>query len=208
MSPLQNRVTPFGEIVAYPERGTLTGNRGILHDSNRQITVRPQTNRVPWKTKAWIICRLEFKGWKREVMSPRRTWTELFFLDEATALAAGHRPCATCQRPKYREFKHLWQAVHGNAPIDATLHSERTDAKGSKQTYRALIDSLPDGVLIVLEGHAYLVWQGELLKWSPAGYRERQPKSIEGEVEVLTPRSTVAVIKAGYIPLIHEAAVL
>jgi hypothetical protein len=200
--PLQNRVNPYGEIVSYPERGTLTGNRGILHNDRKEII----PSRVPWRTKAWIICLLEFKGWKREVMSARRTWTELFFLDEATALSAGHRPCATCQRGRYKDFKQRWQMVHGDKPIDATLHEERTDAKGSKRTYRTGIDTLPDGVFIVLEGDAYLIWQGKLLKWSPAGYTERIPKLTEGEVEVLTPPSTVAVLKVGYQPTLHESA--
>ncbi len=195
--PLQNRVTPFGEIVAMPERGAWTGNRGILHDDRRRLTQRR------WTTQAWIICRLEFKGRHRAIMSPG-TWTELFFLDEATALAAGHRPCGECRRADYAHFKACW--IAGNHPatiheIDRALHHERVAARThAKITYPTHLDTLPDGVMVALGESAYLCWGGRLRAWSPGGYGD--PLSVAGDqiVTVLTPRSTVAAIRAGYVP--------
>src|SRR5919201_3105665 len=134
--PLQNRVDPFGEIIADPARGTWLGNRGILHDTERRI-VRP------WQVRRWIVCRLEFRGRHREVMSPRRTWTELFFLDEATALAAGHRPCGECRYEDYRRFKAIWLAANRErglgaaasiAAIDRELHRDRVGPDGRQRS--------------------------------------------------------------------------
>src|SRR5271165_1152863 len=102
--PRQNRVTPFGEIVAVPERGTFMGNRGNLHNAEGHI-------KRTWQVKRWLVCLLEFKGRKRTVMRPG-FYTELFFLDEATALAAGHRPCAECRRERYNDFRKAWQSSH------------------------------------------------------------------------------------------------
>ncbi len=195
--PLQNRVTPFGEIVAVPERGAWTGNRGILHDDQQRLTTRR------WTTQAWIICRLAFKDRHREVMSPG-TWTELFFLDEATALAAGHRPCGECRRADYARFKACWIAANGAATIhaiDRTLHHERVEPRTHRKiTYAAELASLPDGVLIALGEVAYLLWDSRLWAWSPGGYGDPLPVDGDPVVTVLTPRSTVAAIRAGYVP--------
>lgn len=204
-APRQNRVNPFGTIFACPDRGMFMGNRGILHDEHGRITVRPNTNHVPWKTKAWIICLLEFKGRRRRLMLPGH-YTELFFLDEATALAAGHRPCAECRHADYNRFKSLWQQINGDLSIDRTLHAERTDRLGGKVTYRAAIDSLPDGAFVTIDGMAWLIWRGSLLRWSSGGYDQRVPRPSGITVDVLTPRSTVAVLRLGYAPVVHPSA--
>lgn len=183
---LQNRVTPFGELVADAARGAWTGNRGVLHDDTRRI-VRP------WQLRRWIICRLEFKGRHRTVMTPRR-WTELFFLDEATALAAGHRPCAECRRDDFRAFRSGWPHAEVAAPaIDDVLHGERLAG-------RPLIDprGLPDGAFVAVGDTAHLVLDGGLRPWSPAGYAE--PVDPPAVAALLTPRSSVAVLAAGYLP--------
>ena len=208
--PRRNRGTPFGEIIAVRDRGMRMGNRGVLHDGAGTI-------RRAWQLRRWILCVLEFKGRKRKVMSPG-CYTELFFLDEATGLAAGHRPCAECQRQRFREFRAAW--VAGNAArtekhspsaveIDDRLHGERVGADGAKVRFAADLDDLPDGVFVTLEGDdatAHLVWRGELLAWSPGGYRERRPRPAGVRVSVLTPASTVAVIRAGYVPGVHPSS--
>lgn len=173
-----------------------TGNRGILHDHQRRLRRR-------WTTQAWIICQLEFKGCQREVMSPG-TWTELFFLDEATALAAGHRPCGECRRADYVRFKACWIAANGAATIheiDRRLHRERVESRTRRKvTYEALIGSLPDGVFVAVDGVARLLWQGVLWRWSAGGYDDPLPAQADQGVTVLTPRSTVGAIRAGYVP--------
>ncbi len=198
--PLQNRVTPFGEIVALPERGLMMGNRGVLHDDARRI-VRP------WQVRRWIACRVEFRGRRRAVMQPRR-YTELFFLDEAVALSAGHRPCAECRNAEYQRFRSLWaQCRSGPAsadPIDLALHAERLD-RSAKRTYRAELATLPEGTFIADED-AWLVWRGELHAWSAAGYINRRAKPPNQLVEVLTPPSIVALLTAGYLPMVHPSA--
>lgn len=204
--PLQNRVDPFGEILAHPARGLWMGNRGRLHDERRTIT-------RPWEVRRWIICRLEFRGRHREVMSPR-TYTELFFLDEATAFAAGHRPCAECRHGEYARFRDLWAAVHPGDPvtadaIDRRLHDERLLGRSrSKRTSESDLADLPDGTFIALDGAAWLVAQRRLLAWSPAGYVERRPRPRRARVEVLTPPSLVAVFRAGYQPHLHPSSSL
>jgi hypothetical protein len=196
--PLQNRVTPFGEIVALAGRGTLMGNRGVLHDEGRRI-VRP------WRVKRWIACVLEFGGRHREVMAPHR-YTELFFLDEVTALAAGHRPCAECRREAYRRFQASWIAYHGKPSdadsMDRRLHADRLEDE-RKRTYRDEISNLPDGVYVSADRAAWLLWRDQLHAWSDAGYARRQ-RAERGEVEVLTPRSIVGVLVAGYRPQVHR----
>ncbi len=204
--PLQNRVTPYGEIVAIPERGLLMGNRGILHDEARRI-VRS------WQVQRWIVCVTEFRGRHRQVMRPH-SYTELFFLDEATAFAAGHRPCAECRNADYRRFLAAWaQCVGGptNAGhIDAVLHAERLEGRGAsqrKRTYDQQLAPLPDGAMITLDGSAWLLWRGRLLQWSAAGYSVRRPlPPASTRVEVLTPRSLVAVLGEGYQLLVHPSA--
>src|SRR5437879_1969205 len=124
--PRQNRVTPFGQIVATPERGDFMGNRGVIHDRDGRI-------RKPWRVKRWLICLLQFKGEKRAVMTPG-LYTELFFLDEATALAAGHRPCALCRRERYNAFRDAWHVGETRPSaiaIDERLHTERMNADDS-----------------------------------------------------------------------------
>jgi hypothetical protein len=195
--PFQNRVTPWGEIVALPGRGLLTGNRGVLHDDCKRIVRQ-------FAVKRWIACRLEYKGIRRAIMTPHR-WTELFFLDEATAFAAGHRPCAECRREDYKRFRSLWEsrfgAVSSVDEIDAILHDQRLQT-GRKPVWRARVESLHDGTYVQMNDAAYVLWNGELARWSDSGYRERlQLPAIE--LDVLTPRSIVELFRAGYRPAIH-----
>lgn len=199
--PLQNRVTPCGEIAALPGRGLMMGNRGVLHDEGRRI-VRP------WQVRRWIACVLEFRGRHRDVMQPRR-YTELFFLDEAAAFAAGHRPCAECRHADYDRFRGFWNAVHsGNEradAIDMRLHVARLDGR-RKRTYRANVADLPDGTFVARDGGAWLVWQNALHAWSDAGYVARSTRPRRLAVEVLTPQPVVAVLAAGYRPAVHPTA--
>jgi hypothetical protein len=198
--PLQNRVTPFGEIVALPGRGTMMGNRGVLHDDERRI-VRS------FAVRRWIACVLDFRGRHRQVMTPDR-YTELFFLDEPAALSAGHRPCAECRRDDYRRFQSLWEACRLGSTdadgMDLRLHGERLAAK-KKRTHRADIAQLPDGVYVALDGTAWLLWAGRLHAWSDAGYTRRQARPARGEIEVLTPPSLVQILAAGYVPVVHPS---
>jgi hypothetical protein len=203
--PRQNRVTPAGEIIAAPARGTMMGNRGVLHDPAGNI-------RRMWQLKRWIVCVLEFRGRHRMVMAPGR-YTELFFLDEATALAAGHRPCAECRHARYVDFCNAWEAATGQRPtaekIDAHLHAERLGPNRSKRAYRAKLDTLADGVIVRLH-HArgeWLVWRGGLLRWSVDGYTTCIAPHKSATVSVLTPPATVAAIRAGYVPDVHISAV-
>jgi hypothetical protein len=206
--PKQNRVTPFGELIADPARGSLTGNRGCLHDERQQI-VRHHLGR------RWIICQLQFKDYHRQIMTPGR-YTELFFLDEAAALAAGHRPCAECSRPRFEAFRSAWAGANpdlagnsrlGAAIIDAALHAERVGPGNEKLNYPEKLGRLPDGVFVTLESGcpAYLVWQGDLKLWTPAGYTGRITPHPELEVLVLTPRSIVRAIAAGFQPQVHPS---
>jgi hypothetical protein len=208
--PRRNRVTPFGEIVAVPERGTMMGNRGILHDAEGRI-------RRPWAVKRWLLCVLEFNGRHRTVMTPNR-YTELFFLDEATGLAAGHRPCFECRRSRYLAFRDAWAAGNpdmvGPEPIraddmDDRLHADRVARDRSKRSERANLDDLPDGVFVGLDGHegeTCLIWGNKLLVWSAGGYRERRRRPKAAVVTVLTPGSTVRAIRSGYVPDVHPSA--
>lgn len=149
--PRQNRVTPWGELIASPARGTLTGNRGILHDEHGNL------GRRRWTSPAWIACALKFKGRRRPIMAPN-SWTELFFLDEAVALAAGHRPCRECRRADHDAFRDAWHAGNPDAGIarvepvsrvDRFLHGERVRRDRSKVTFRAFLNTVPDGVFVV-----------------------------------------------------------
>lgn len=201
--PLQNRVDPFAGIFRTPARGTMMGNRGgALHNAGREI-VRM------YKSRRWITCVLQFRGRRRVVMSPNR-YTELFFLDEAVAFAAGHRPCAECRRERYNAFKDAWQLAHGldKFPIademDLELHRARVGTDRKKVTYEAALRDLPDGCFVQIERGAYLVLGDTLQLWSPSGYtsRDRRPKNIM--VTVLTPKPIVGCFRMGYMPEIHE----
>ena len=216
--PLQNRVTPYGEIVALPERGLLLGNRGILHDDAQHI-VRP------WLVRRWIACRLAFRGRRRPLMRPH-SYTELFFLDEATAFAAGHRPCAECRYADYQRFKAAWAVGIGDPVsadhMDTLLHADRLEDSGNRGThgtrstgrtarrkrcFSAQVAALPDGTCITLDGSAWLLWHGQLLEWSAGGYRARRSlPPAASRVAVLTPRVLVTVLHAGYPLHVHPSA--
>ena len=201
--PYRNRVSPFGEIFADPARGLWLGNRGRLHDGGRTIL-------RPWQARRWIICRLEFRGRHREVMSPW-TWTHLFFLDEATALAAGHRPCGECRHADYRRFRQLWAALHpsdaaGADAIDLRLHAERVLGRSGKRVEPAELAGLPDGAFVAQDSRPWLVRDRLLLEWSPAGYISSRPRPRRAVLDLLTPPSVVAVIRAGYAAQVHPTA--
>jgi hypothetical protein len=202
--PLQNRVDPFGEIIRTPARGSMMGNRGgAIHNQRREI-VRP------FKSRRWITCVLEFRGRRRVVMSPG-LYTELFFLDEAVAFAAGHRPCAECRRERYNAFREAWRRTHGLDQLpyademDLELHPSRLGPQG-QVTYRAPLGSLPDGVFIRMESAAYLVSGGSLLRWTPERYADRIARANDLEVTVLTPQPIVDCFRHGYRAAIHESA--
>jgi hypothetical protein len=201
---LQNRVTPFGDIIATPHRGLLTGNRGIIHDP----ATRTLLNRR-WTSPAWIACVCEFRGRRREVMSGR-SWTELFFLDEATAFAAGHRPCYYCRRDDALRFRAAWERGNGvtsvRAPdIDAVLHRERLeDRKKRLHALPAPVEQLPDGAMVALDGESYLIANGGLLRWSFDGYH-RADVDV-GIAMLLTPPSIVRTLQSGYRAMLHPSA--
>ena len=202
--PLQNRVTPTGDIIATLHRGMFTGNRGIIHDPETKTLL---TRR--WASQAWLTCVCEFRGRWREVMGGR-SWTELFFLDEATALAAGHRPCFFCRRDDANRFRAAWEKGNGvrevlARDIDAVLHRERLS--GGKKRVHELpmpLEQLPDGTMLQEAGESYLMAQGRALWWSPAGYREARDR-LQGAM-LLTPPSTLRALMAGYRPVLHSSA--
>ncbi len=205
--PLQNRVTPYGQLEAASARGAWLGNRGILHDENKKIV-------APWRHKAWVTCKLDYPGRRRTIFSPNN-YSELFFLDEATALSAGHRPCAECRKDRYLEFKVAWCAANpeiagSNPPIaqiDKYLHLERAIRGGGKVTFNDKLQNLPTGTFIELEGIPYLIWLGKLYPCSHHGYGQSLsvlPEAIH--VRVLTPASIVAMFRHGFKPQVHESA--
>jgi hypothetical protein len=192
--PLRNRVTPLGEIVADPARGLVYGNRGCLHDAHGRI-------RRVYQVRRWIACRLEFRGRRRSPLVQPGRFTELFFLDEATAFAAGHRPCAECRRADYDRFSAIWRELHGESgadTIDARLHDERIDtATGERRLHAVDVDEVPDGVFVLHDGAPKLVLGGALRPWSLAGYGAAEPRP-SGTVTVITPPSLVEVLGAGW----------
>jgi hypothetical protein len=202
--PLQNRVTPSGDIIVDPHRGLFTGNRGIIHDPATKTLLKRR-----WASPAWITCVCEFRGRRREVMGGR-SWTELFFLDEATSFAAGHRPCFFCRRDDALKFRAAWAEGNGIASvfareIDAVLHGERlADRKKRLHVLPTLLERLPDGAMVRSGDASYLMAQGKALQWSPAGYREASGP-IKGAM-LLTPPSTVRAFAAGYRPVLHPSA--
>lgn len=204
--PLQNRVLPTGEIVAHPGRGLLMGNRGCLHRSDRTLGA------ARWRSPMWICCVLEWKGVRRDVMPPGR-WTALFFLDEATALAAGHRPCGYCRRDDFLAFAEHWRVARGLAhrpragEMDRQLHSERVEPRSRrKPTWQARAGDLPDGSMVLAADSPALLLRGRRLDWSLDGYGPPCAQAPDEVVEVLTPPSTTAVLAGGYRPLLHPSA--
>src|ERR1700733_10274607 len=198
-SPLRNRGTPLGEIVADPARGLVYANRGCLHDAHGELRRR-------YNGRRWIACRLQFRGWQRPgLMMPGR-FTELFFLDEATAIAAGHRPCALCRREDYREFTRRWSELHpgqrGADMIDAQLHGERVDRDtGARRRHDPVAaGTLPDGAFVLdHDGEPWLVLGDELLHWTPAGYDRRRPRpTAAAALEPVTPPSLVELLRTGW----------
>jgi hypothetical protein len=208
--PLQNRVNPFSKIIATAERGTFTGNRGVIHNGQKEIIKNHSV-------KYWITCMLEYKEMHRAVMTPNR-WTELFFLDEATAFAAGHRPCGFCRHTDFKHFKNLWLEANGEKyglmknvkmdVIDNIIHKERLDENNVQKTFSASLQTLPDGVLIkVTENeNAYLWHRQNLYQWSFKGYKKIAVFNKNQTVNVLTPIGYVEVFREGYQPKIHFTA--
>ena len=199
--PLQNRVTPFGDIVAIPQRGLFTGNRGIIHDPASRTLLKKR-----WASKAWLICLCDYKGRRRAVMGGR-SWTELFFLDEAVALAAGHRPCFFCRRRAAEAFRDAWARGRGDsapraAAMDAALHAERLD-RGRKRLHplRVALDELPDGAVIAAGGEAYAIARGRAFRWTAQGYAATT--MVPRADGLLTPPSTLGALAAGYRPVLH-----
>ena len=200
--PLQNRVLPTGEIVAHPARGMFVGNRGIIHDPATKTLLRKR-----WSTDAWIACVLEFRGRRRRVME-RRSWTELFFLDEATSFAAGHRPCFYCRREDANRFRAAW--AKGNrmreprAPeMDAVLHRERLASAKRLHPLPMRIEKLPDGTMVRAGEESFLIAGGKALLWSPSGYRKARGEIADAKL--LTPPSIVRAFAAGYRPVLHRS---
>jgi len=198
---LQNRVDPFGNIIKTVARGLWMGNRGILHNDQKEIL-------RPFKLKAWLICKLEFNGRKRQVMAPHR-YTELFFMDEATAFAAGHRPCFECRRQDYSRFKSFW--LKGNPEygfdektsfqkIDDILHKERMGRDKSKITFEKQADRLPDGTFVLINDKPYLISGGMMYLWLAYGYEKGISLPAKDKLTVLTPQSVVNAFRAGYVP--------
>lgn len=210
---LRNRVTPDGRIIVDPARGLMMGNRGVLHDAAGRL------GKARWRHKNWVACRLAFNGRHRRVMTPDR-YTELFFLDEAVALAAGHRPCAECRNADYRRFKALWletreMETHASGPLfaadlDRVLHAERAwPRRFTQRRHAAELADIPDGAFIVFEDDpdtALLVLEEGLLPYAPNGYGPARPKPRRARVQALTPPATMAVLEAGYRPALHPSA--
>ncbi len=205
--PLQNRVTPLGELVADPARGLVYGNRGCLHDASGHIRRR-------YNGKRWIACQLRFKNWHRQPLLQPGRFTELFFLDEATAFAAGHRPCALCRREDYARLVEIWAEIHpggaGADAIDAQLHLERvTPGTRAQLHHDAPLDELPDGAFILHDGAPHLVLGAQLLRWTAAGYTAADTRPVGLQAVVITPPSLVAVLRTGWrplVPLLHPSA--
>ncbi|ARP98333.1 hypothetical protein [Pseudorhodoplanes sinuspersici] len=199
--PLQNRVSPFGELFAAPVRGTFMGNRGgRIHDAAQKLGARR------WASKQWICCVLDFKNRHRRVWGD--SYTELFFLDEVTALAAGHRPCFECRRADANAFAQAWASAAGQKPsapqMDDVLHAQRLGGR-NKRMHRMRLGDLPDGAMIVRDGDAYAVKGDALLRWSPSGYGSNIPREPDETVDVLTPPAIVTVLSAGYQPRWHPS---
>lgn len=203
--PYQNRVDPRGQLHAVNNRGRLMGNRGRLHDDNRKIVKHHQGKR-------WISCSLDHKQVTRQIMGPS-SYTELFFLDEATALSAGHRPYSQCRRQRLRDFREHWLLANTEhqylrnksiSLIDEIIHPERVDPI-SKEGYDSPLPSLPNGTFVILEAETYMIWAGSLLKWSFSGYHEKRPITNR-TIKVITPKSIVKAFSVGFIPDVCPSA--
>jgi hypothetical protein len=199
--PLQNRVTPLGELIADSARGLVYGNRGCLHDEHGRIRRR-------FNGRRWIACRLEFRGWHRSPLMQPGRFTELFFLDEATALAAGHRPCALCRRADYERFTAIWADIHpvqkGPDAIDAQLHGERLGPR-----LAAPLDELPDATFVLDDATPCLVLGSQLLRWTPGGYVRHRARPKRVQIDVVTPPSLVSLLERDWrplVPLLHASA--
>jgi hypothetical protein len=205
--PLRNRVTPLGELIVTPQRGLVYANRGCLHDSKGEI-------RRAFDGRRWIACRLRFRGWKRSPLIAPGRFTPLFFLDEATALAAGHRPCALCRREDYNHLTALWTHIHpghsGSDDIDEQLHRERIrPGTRVRRLHRMPSRALPDGTFVLSGGRPRLVLGDELLDWSPGGYRDPRRRPTCGEATVITPPLLVELLRGErtpLVPLLHPSA--
>jgi hypothetical protein len=204
---LRNRVTPTGDLIADPARGLVYGNRGCLHDAQGRI-------RRSFAVRRWIACRLRFKDWHRAPLLQPGRFTELFFLDEATAFAAGHRPCALCRYDDYRAFVAAWRTLHpddaGADTIDARLHDERWDATArTRRLHRVRASTLPDGAFVLSDGDPWVVLDDRLARWTPAGYAERVARPPRGDLEAVTPPSIVEILRtprSPAVPFLHPSA--
>lgn len=200
---LQNRVTPFGEIVAISQRGLFTGNRGIIHDPTTR-TLLPKR----WATKTWLVCDCDYGNRRREIMAGR-SWTELFFLDEAVALSAGHRPCFLCRRQSAERFRACWaSAMKKSRPsavdIDGVLHAERIE-RGRKRLHpiTGTLAELPDGAIVACGDQAFTLRAGCAHPWTNEGYGP--PRRLAQADGLLTSPSTVTALRAGYLPVFHTS---
>lgn len=209
-SGFKNRVDPWGRLHTHEHRsGTRMGNRGILHDAEQKVVRHSAST-------AWLCCRLSLNGIKRTIfqVDPKLSYSELFFLDEATALAAGHRPCNDCQPYRFKQFKAAWCRAHAPelkpsqllvGAIDQQLKTERIDSSETKPSFRASPGELPAGTIYAVDSQAYLVTSGGHFVWSQDGYSPSE-LSLPKAVEVLTPPSIVAVLRSGYVPQMHPSA--
>ena len=208
--PLRNRVSPFNVLEAVPEHGLLMGNRGILHDSDQRVGASG------WKHKRWVCCVLSFKGRKRKLMAPGR-YTELFFLDEAVSLAAGHRPCRECRKLAFETFVAAWRKANDISgtekvsadEIDAALHVSRVAPVRRQARFVSTVGALPGGAMFSFSDephHAWLVWRGSLHLWNHGGYVEKRIPDPLSAVDVITPLRTLEVLRAGYRPNVHASA--
>ncbi|MWD27564.1 hypothetical protein E0K89_008780 [Aquicoccus sp. SCR17] len=197
-----NRGLPTQEIVAHPARGDFMGNRGQLHDDRGRLTGRAHT------TRCWVCCTLSFRGRERQVMAPGQ-YTELFFLDEAVALAAGHRPCAECRRADYNRWREAWGAAFGEvvpaAEMDRVMHAARIVPRRGQLRHEAPAATLPDGAFVLLDEVPHLVLGDRTLPYAPDGYTTPVPRPA-GAVTVLTPAPTLRVLAAGFRPALHRSA--
>ena len=185
--PLRNRVTPLGDVIATPERGLVYGNRGCLHNKAGVVVRRAATRR-------WIACQLSYRGWYQGATPRPGRFTGLFFLDDATALAAGHRPCALCRRDDYKRVLAI-TGYRGADAIDLDLQAQRTGTRP-----RVTTPWLPDGAFVMFDDEPHLVVDGAVRRWSPGGYGPARtaPKTAA----LITPELLVPVLAAGWEPLV------